>query len=139
MKTKRITWIVTGLFFVVMLFLTVVTRKIHIASLPKVTVCSLEMVWFDEKQGEESEEENSMLQLSLGLPKELYHGQKIFVISMEVVNGEERSIAREVNHLVLGRESKDYYEVVEGISSLDQVILSEEESIQDGDEVYIEQ
>lgn len=139
MNTKRITWIFTVLFFAAMFFLALVARRIHIASLPKVTVCSLEMVQFEEKQGEESEEKNSSVEFSLGLPKELYHGQKIFVISMEVVNGEERSIAREVYHLVLGRENKDCYEVVEGITSLDRVILSEEESIQNGDEVYIEQ
>lgn len=138
MKMKKITLVVTVLFLVVMLFLTVGARKIHIASLPKVTVSSLEMVRFEVEQGEESKEKSSTVEFSLGLPKELYDEQKIFVISMEVVNGEERSIAREVYNLVLGRENKDCYEVVEGITSLDQVILSEDESIQDGDEVYIE-
>lgn len=136
MNGKKITMVISLCFYFIIFLLTIVAKKIHIASLPKVTVECLEFVTFERE--EQAKENSNMLEFGLGLPKTLYDNHEIYVISTEIMNGEERSIARIVTDLVLGRENEDYYEVLEGISNLDQVIVYSDGVIYEGEEVAIE-
>lgn len=133
--TKKITIIITGAFFIAMLLLSFTAKRMHQSSLPKVQAATLEYQYFVD---EETQEGAQFLGFAYGLPKKLYDDGIVFIISNEVVNGEVRTIARRVVDLKLGRENEDYYEVIEGISYGVQVIMSGDETIQDGDEVLIE-
>ncbi|NLJ96984.1 MAG: hypothetical protein GX321_07490 [Clostridiales bacterium] len=165
MRTKRITIIVCAFFYIILLTLTFSARRIHNASLPRVTVVNLEFERFEDKveaegfEGEPSlgndpldkdnKEKNNDIgnshinrmnfKLSVGIPKELYENHKIYVIRREIVNGEERNIAREVTNLEIGQSNDKFYEVIRGLSSLDQVVLTGQDLIQDGSEVYVEE
>lgn len=125
MKTKKITLIVGATFYLFMTVLSFTARKLHIASLPKVTTQSLESL--------------AIFQWNLALPLEVYDNQKVYVVVKEVVNGEERDIARVVAELILGQSNEDSYEVISGISPFDQVITTGQELIWDGCEVYVKE
>ena len=127
------------IFFAIMGILTITVRKIHIASLPKVTIGYLEMTKFEENSESDTKDEGIQSEYRLGLPKAIYECQPIYVISKETVNGEERDIARKVEKLEVGRENGQYYEVLNGITSLEPIIVSGMESVQDGSEVFIEE
>lgn len=165
MRAKRITIIVCAFFYIILLTLTFSARRIHNASLPRVTVINLEFERFEDKvEAEGFEREPSLgndpldkdnkgknndtgnsnrnrmnFKLSVGIPKELYENNKIYIIRREIVNGEERNIAREATNLEVGQSNDKFYEVIRGLSSLDQVVLTGHELIQDGSEVYVEE
>lgn len=139
MRTKRITIFVCVFFYVILLVLTLAARPIHNASLPRVTVGTLDFKEFDYVEDESSDIAfRKNYRLSVGLPKELYDNHKVYIIRKEIVNGEERDIAREVTNLELGQSNDKFYEVIRGISMLDQVVFTGQEYIQDGSEVYVE-
>lgn len=134
--TKKITMVITVVFFATMLLLSLTAKKLYQSSLPKVQVATLEYENFEE---EGTTDGGQFFDFAFGLPKDLYNGGTVYVISNETINGEIRTIARTVVGLKLGRENEDYYEVLEGISYGAQVIIRGGEIIQDGDEVLIEE
>lgn len=152
MRAKRITIIVCAFFYIILLTLTFSARRIHNASLPRVTVINLEFERFEDAEGNDpldkdkgnnndtgnSNRNRMNFKLSVGIPKELYDNHKIYVIRREIVNGEERNIAREAINLEIGQSNDKFYEVIRGLSGLDQVVLTGHELIQDGSEVYVE-
>ncbi len=138
MTVRKITWLITVLFFCIMLLLTLSARSIHNAKLPKVKTGYLTYERFSHDEKKQYKDSNLQNEFTVGLPKELYNNHSIYKISIETVNGEERSIARRITELVLGSENEGYYEVVEGITVLDQIIFESNKILQDGDEVYIE-
>lgn len=75
----------------------------------------------------------------LAIPKEVCDNKKVFVLSTRIINGEERIVAREVSNLELGRVNDGFYEVINGISLLDEVIIEGQDKLQDGCEVYVEE
>lgn len=75
----------------------------------------------------------------LDIPKEVCDNKKVFVLSTRIINGEERIVAREVSNLELGRVNDGFYEVINGISLLDEVIIEGQDKLQDGCEVYVEE
>jgi len=138
MRGKRVIIIVSVLFYLSMIVLTVSARRIHIAGLPRVIVGYLEMERFAVLKTNEQGGEEEGMSFNLGIPKELYDNRKLYVIEKTMVNGEERNLAREVEDFELGQASDNFYEVLKGLSSIDQVILTGQDKIQDGDEVYVE-
>jgi|GEM_PF-390044 len=149
MSGKRTTLIVSVIFYIIMIIFTVSARKIHNESLPRVTVESLAYEAFAEEEAavdvkSEADEKSELnktpmnYEWNVGILKELYDNQKVYIISKEIMNGEERSIAKEVTNLVIGRSNDTSYEVLSGLSVLDQVIITGQELIQDGREVYVE-
>ncbi len=126
---RKITIILCFIFFLAMAILSFTARSIHNMTLPKVTVGYLRNENFIE---------NNVNNMGLAIPKEMYDSnQNIYVIRREIVNGEERNIAR-MAKLRIGSSNEEYYEVKQGISILDLVILSGGEMIRDGMEVYVE-
>ena len=156
MNIKKITLITGAVFYLAMLVLSFTAKKMHIASLPKVTVENLKTERFEDKivDTEESEIENkeetvtteksvnimesNQYRWNVAIPKELYDNQKVYIIIKEILNGEERSIAKEVTNLVIGQSNDSNYEVISGLSSYDQVVRTGQKLIQDGCEVYVE-
>ena len=55
----------------------------------------------------------------------------------ELINGEIRMIAREVAGLEFGQTEDGYREIVQGVSTMSQVIVGAEEGLSDGDEVLV--
>lgn len=137
MNGKKITAMVSIIFYLVMIILSINVRKIHTASLPRVTVGNLEGEKFASKEGD-TDDESSPIEFSVGIPKVLYDHGKVYVIVKEMVNGEDRVIAREVTDLVISRDNGTHYEVISGISGIDLVVMSGQQLIYNGCEVYVE-
>lgn len=138
MKWKERTIIVSILFYAVMLILTASARIIHNSTLPKVTVGYLEGQRFQQNESYNEKDILTKVLISIGIPKTLYESQHVYILSKEIINGEERNIAREVMNLEIGRSSDTHYEVIKGISGIDLVILTGGELVEDGQEVYVE-
>lgn len=122
---KKITLIVGAVFYLGILVLSITAKQIHIAMLPKVTVVNLGTKVFGDNA-------------NIALPKELYDNKTVYILTKEIVNGEERCIANEVTDLVLGQSDATDYEVIQGILFIDQVITSGQELLQNGCEVHVE-
>ncbi len=114
-------------FYVLMLILALCARGWHRASLPQVEVTTPKFGNFWE--GED-------ISSTAALPEKLVENGKLFLISEEVVNGEVRTIAREVKDLVLGRVGKGYREILNGPDMLSRVIVTDI-ALSDGQEVWI--
>lgn len=134
MNSKKITLIAGAIFYTTMLVLSITAKKIHIASLPKVTVESFESERFEDEGADPIN-----YKWNLVIPQELYDNQKVYIIIKEIVNGEERNIAKEVKDIEIGQSNDSGYEVIRGLSSIDQIITTGQEMIQDGCEVYVEE
>lgn len=175
MNAKRIILILSAIFYIVMLILSISVRKIHIASLPRVKVARLDFISFKNEseadasladiniadiaeadKGEADARETiatadngaiendsnyvpSSYEFCLAIPKKICDNKKVFILSTRVINGEERTVAREVSNLELGRANDSFYEVINGISLLDEVIIEGQDKLQDGCEVYVEE
>lgn len=133
--TKKILWIITSTFFIVILLLSIFAKRIHQSFLPKVQVITLDYEYFED---DGSKENQLLFDMTYGIPKELCK-EEVFIISTELVNGENRTIARLATDLKLGRENAKCYEVLEGIGHDAKIISHSNKRIQDGDEVIIEE
>lgn len=125
MKHKRKILVVGTVFYLSMLFLSVSAKRIHTAKLPKVTVTNLETKNFGECA-------------NVAIPKEVYDSYPVYIIEKEILNGEERSFAKEVTDLVIGQSDDLNYEVIQGLTWMDQVIVNNQNQLKDGCEVYVE-
>lgn len=132
--TRKITVLFFGGFLIIMLILTFTSKQLHQSHLPKVEVICPEQVSFQKKN---VLDEKKSIQIGLALPKDICSRKCLFIISVETVNGEERTIAREVQGLTLGLQDDTYYEVIEGIDFDSKVIKTELDQLRDGDEVLI--
>ena len=120
---------ISVLFYAVMLFLALGARRLHEGSLAHVSVTTPTIKSFSE---------DDIFSVATTLPEELLRKGKLFVVERQVVNGEVRTIAREVTKLVLGRLSVDgYREIVDGVEILGEVIADGGDGLQDGDEVIV--
>lgn len=138
MKWREKTIIVSVLFYAVMLFLTLIARPVHNVALPKVTIGRLEGQRFQRNETNDQTDTVAIGDFAIGIPKNLYENGSVYILSKEIMNGEERDIAREVKNMEIGRFNENYYEIIKGISGLDLVILTGGEFIEDGQEVYVE-
>ncbi|WOO36612.1 hypothetical protein R2R35_22930 [Anaerocolumna sp. AGMB13020] len=151
MNSRKKILVVTGVFYLIMLVLTLSGRSVHNALLPKVTVTSLEYEKFpvsndikngkklseEQQKGKKSFDQPQEFDLKIGIPKNIYKNKKVYIITIMTVNGEERTLAREVQELITGRVGETCYEVVSGLSALDQIVVTGQEDLFDGREVYV--
>lgn len=121
---------VSVLFYAGMLVLALGARRLHESRLPRVFVTEPEIIVFGE---------GGAWTASSALPEEMVTGGKLFVISEELVNGETRTVAREVTELLLGRTEDGYREILRGVNTMSQVIVGAWEGLSDGDEVLVEE
>lgn len=128
MRKKRAVFVVGGVFYLVMFFLTLFAKRMHAASLPSVRIGYLEQRMF----------------LTVGdgaylpaLPEELY-GKKLYCISIEEKNGEPRYITREVRAVFSGEKEKGYYAVSGGISGFVPLVMEASGELKEGREVFVE-
>ena len=146
MRGKKITLIVTAFFYIFMLVFSVSARKIHVASLPRVKVTDIEFETFEIEEQEQLEVEeeadnwnfNMDFDRAFGVPKELYDNNELYILSSEMINGEIRTIVRNVTEEVeIGRSNEESYEVVKGLYGFNEIIIDGLENIEDGCEVYV--
>lgn len=136
MNKKKPLIFITLLFFSGMLFLTLTAKKFYIASLPHVKARPLNKESFTlEKKSDLGN--ITYERTSLGLPKYLYNADAIYKISTIIKNGEQRYIAIKLSNVSIGSSNADYYQVLNGISNTDIIILEGYEKLEDGHEVYI--
>ena len=75
---------------------------------------------------------------AFGVPKELYDNNELYILSSEMINGEIRTIVRNVTEEVeIGRSNEESYEVVKGLYGFNEIIIDGLEDIEDGCEVYV--
>ncbi len=127
---------ITILFFAGMLFLSIFSRSIHDSALPHVEVIEIRKQDFLCEVPDDQGRICTVQRRAIGIPKELL-GEDLYVVSDEVVYGEERSFARKVE--IVPDEayvSEEYTAVVLGLRNGDRLILSEE-VLYDGCEVVV--
>lgn len=128
MRKKGVVFAISGLFYLMMLLLTLFAKKRYMASLPVVRIGYLEQRTFLTGEG----------QIYLpALPEELY-GKTLYCIRMEEKNGEPRYIAREIRAVLSGEKENGYYAVSGGISGFVPLVLEASEELEEGREVFVE-
>ena len=76
--------------------------------------------------------------MEIGIPKELYDNHEIYILSSEMINGEIRTVVRNVTEKVeIGRSNENSYEILKGLYGMNKIIIDGFEIIQDGCEVYV--
>ena len=129
---------ITKYYFVEILYSA---RKIHVASLPRVKVTDVKFEIFEvEEYADESGSGNTNrdYDMEIGIPKELYDNHEIYILSSEMINGEIRTVVRNVTEKVeIGRSNEDSYEILKGLYGMNKIIIDGFENIQDGCEVYV--
>lgn len=128
------------MFYLGMLGLTILSRPIHNASLPKVKIARprKEQFTFDKIETKDGSASYTRDKSAYGIPRKIYDSGQIFVVVKEVINEEERNIARRVEGIEIGLSNDTSYEITEGLLTLKSLIVTGYEGIEDGDEVYVE-
>ena len=117
--------ILTVIFFASMAWLTANARSVHENSLPHVTAKRISREMF-----------SGSYTRRLAVPKELFDTGDVFVISVRIVNGEKRNFARRV-FIETVAENDEFYEVIEGLTGNELIIVESDRGFGDGDEVYL--
>lgn len=130
-KNKKLPIILTVLFSVSMIFLTIFSKKIHYSLLPKVETIRITREEFELDKG------SSSFVSEWAIPKELYKNGGVYVVTFAEKYGAKRAY---VTHLpvVIGRENKNYYEILDFMDYGTRLILHSSREISEGNEVYLE-
>ena len=135
--TKKITLVITVLFFALMLFLTFFAESIHSASLPRVIVSRVENKLFPVERVLDDGTVMSFSQERSAVSEELLNMGIYTLYSIEK-NGTKRNYVREV-FVETGERTEDgYYEVVSGLSFIDRIVVESTGELYDGCEVVVE-
>lgn len=137
MRKKIASVLLTILFFGAMVILSFSARVIHNRMIPNVTTFRLPYVKFEiphyMQNGQLSFIEESYLP---AIPKSLYEQGEVYYIDYQIINGEERTVARAAT-LIIGIENDEYYEVTDiGIQRV-LFIKTSDKPLHDGIEVHI--
>lgn len=136
MRVKKLPMLLTIIFFIGMIFLTLTSRRIYVAFLPHVSARRLRYELFTVE--EETERGHAIYdKKALGLPKAIYERGAIYKLSTIYKNGEQRYIASKINNVQVGVKNDKSYEVITGITTMDMVIVEGYEGLEDGYEVYL--
>lgn len=126
MRKKGLFFLI-GLFYFVMLLLTLCSRGVHEADLPKVKIFYPELY---------SAGSSDSFVSYPGIPEALWNS-KLFLVKQEVKNGEIRYFAKEVKNAVFYEQREDIILIREGIPSFSMVVLTGAENVTDGSEVVV--
>ena len=135
--SKRILIIITALFFLSMLFLSLFAEKIHNANLPKVTASRPETYTFEESYTDENGNVKTFYTEKSALSKEQLE-KGVYVVYSAEKNGTKRSFVRLVQ-VVTGEEKDGYFEIVSGINYGEKIIISSTEELYDGCEINLKE
>lgn len=133
---KKTLFIITVIFFSVMLILTVFAEDIHNFSLPRVTVSRPEQRYFPYEYTDENGNAQTGSVQKTAIPKALSE-QGVYVIYSAEKNGTVRSFVR-LADVVTGEEKDGYVEVISGVDFFDSIVSGCSEVLSDGCEVLIE-
>lgn len=128
MRKRTVLLAISGLFYAVLLLLTVFAKKLYTASLPRVKIGYL------EQRAVTVGEERQYLPM---LPEKLY-GKTLFFVSAEEKNGEFRYVARALEATVAEEQQNGYYAVLDGINGFTALIVEGFEELEEGREVFVE-
>lgn len=129
-------FLLSFLFYGIMLFLTVAAKDIHNARLPHVTAGSLSRQDFEHMVTPEGGMPRMVTSSLPAIPKELVDSGQVFSVYTEERNGMTYTYARRVS-VTVSFENDMYYAVDGGIAFSDRIIFSGYEELEDGCEVYI--
>lgn len=132
---KKITLIITLLFFASMLFLTIFAEAIHISLLPKVTAARPENKSFPFEYTAEDGTTSTGRISKPALPKTVVENG-VYVLYSYDINGTKRDCVR-FTVVETGAESEGYFEIVSGLNVFDKVVLDSDGELFDGCEVNV--
>lgn len=134
--TKKLTLILTIVFFAGLLLLTIFARQIHNASLPKVTTERVPQEMFPFEYVLDDGTKIAGSQQAIAVPKALYDSGEIYVVYFAEKNGEKRDFVRKT-FVTVGAENDGYYEVLSGLNFSDKLVTDCEGELYDGCEVNV--
>jgi hypothetical protein len=133
---KKMLVVITAAFFAAMLFLTVSAKGIHTAALPVVSVQRPEQKTFPVEYTSEDGTTATGTQTAVAV-SEASLESGVYVIYTAKKNGTERTFVRKAE-IATGEEKDGYFEVLSGLTYLDQIVTSDTADLYDGCEVRME-
>jgi hypothetical protein len=133
---KKMLVVITAAFFAAMLFLTVFAEDIHTAALPVVSVQRPEQKTFPVEYTSEDGTTATGTQTAVAVSEALLESG-VYVIYTAKKNGTERTFVRKAE-IAAGEEKDGYFEVLSGLTYLDQIVTSDTADLYDGCEVRVE-
>lgn len=124
------------MFFIAMFIFTLTARTIHNSQIPNVTAARLTYEDFEIEYTLESGQVMTSMQKRLAIPQSVYDKGDVYIITTIHINGEERTAVQKV-HLEIGNENNEFYEVVNGLTGLEIVVINSDKELITGNEVYI--
>lgn len=132
MKNKRLPAILTGIFILSMIILTICSKSIYSAMLPQVELGRV------TKEGFQVEYSSGdvYMENAWSIPKEAYHNRGVYVVVQEDRYGMTRNIVGFLP-IEIGRETDTHYEIIDFSGRTIAIILSSNREIHVGDEVHV--
>jgi len=131
-KNKRLPAILTGIFIIGMIILTIYSKSIYNAMLPQVELGRVTKEGFPV----EYSSGDVYVESIWSIPKEAYHNGGVYVVVQEDRYGMTRSIVSFLP-IEIGRETDSHYEIINFSGRTIAMILSSSREIHEGDEVHI--
>lgn len=120
-----------------MVFLTFAARPIHNSLIPNVRVFRLPHEKFEQAiYLEDGTVSYTDVRHLLSIPKYLYEQGEIYIIENQVINDEERTVAK-LTSVLIGRENDEYYEVINTNIKNELFIKTSNKPLQNGIEVHV--
>jgi hypothetical protein len=133
---KKMLVVITAAFFAAMLFFTAFAEGIHTAALPVVSVQRPEQKTFPVEYTSEDGTTATGTQTAVAVSETLLESG-VYVIYTAKKNGTERTFVRKAE-IAAGEEKDGYFEVLSGLTYLDQIVTSDTADLYDGCEVRLE-
>lgn len=138
MKIKKIVVIFSVFFYGAMIVLTFFARKIHYTMIPNVAVSRLTRVNFEyEYMLADGLTKRTEIKQCIGIPKEIYDRNEIYMIKTGVKNGDLRTFVQKLD-VNVGMENETYYEVLNEFTDRNlRIVVESDRELHDGDEVVV--
>ncbi len=133
---KLVLMIITAVFLLVMIFLTIFAESIHLAALPKVTAARPKTFMFEMSVTGADGNPMTVYSERTALTKEQLE-EGVYILYKADKNGTERTFVRSAT-LQTGAEQDGYIEIVSGLMSTDRMVISADSELYDGCEVVAE-
>lgn len=127
---------IMAMFFIAMFILTITARDIHNCLIPNVTAARLTYEDFEIEYTLESGQLMTSTIQRLAILKDVYDRGEVYIIKSICINGEERDAVQRV-YLETGNENNEFYEVVNGLTGTEIVVIDSDKMLNENDEVYI--
>ena len=128
--------VLSCLFFITMITLTVIAPEVHKAMLPHVRVQKLTKEPFPYKYTFINGIARTSMHQRLAI-NEKYFNEQVFLLFESEKNGTQRYFVHEAS-IKLGAYNNGYYELISGLIASDRIVTDTDKKLFDGSEVFID-